>query len=109
MLHECPLLKIEDILQFFPEYVQIDQFKDEICQSLRDCNDRITDLKDEMDKYTRSAERIRGDITSLRNRFGRVKANQVCELCKLPVLQEQFFLFPCMHAFHFDCLVVEVR
>ena len=27
VLHECPLLKIEDILPFFPDFVTIDHFK----------------------------------------------------------------------------------
>lgn len=39
------LVKIEDILPFFPDFVIIDDFKNEICQSLEDYNDKIERLK----------------------------------------------------------------
>lgn len=39
------LLKIEDILPFFPDFVHIDEFKDAICSSLEEYNRQIEDLK----------------------------------------------------------------
>ncbi len=38
-----------------------------------------------------------------------LKTRQTCELCSEPVLQSDFYLFPCLHAFHAACLVNEVR
>jgi hypothetical protein len=74
-------LKIEDILPFFPDFVKIADFKDEICDSLDHYNDHIEKLKEEMDEYTQNANLIRKDITQLRNRFGFVGASQKCDLC----------------------------
>lgn len=34
-LKQCPLVKIEDILPFFSDFVTIDHFKDAICTSLQ--------------------------------------------------------------------------
>jgi len=34
-LQQCELLKIEDILPFFSDFVTIDHFKDAICTSLQ--------------------------------------------------------------------------
>jgi hypothetical protein len=34
-LQECDLIKIEDILPFFSDFVTIDHFKDAICTSLQ--------------------------------------------------------------------------
>ena len=34
-LGECPLLRIEDVLPFFPDFVTIDDFKEAICDSLQ--------------------------------------------------------------------------
>ena len=34
-LHQCPQVKIEDILPFFSDFVTIDDFKDAICTSLQ--------------------------------------------------------------------------
>ena len=53
------LLKIEDILPLFPDFVQIDNFKDAICQSLEDYNTQIAGLKSEMDDATRIADALR--------------------------------------------------
>lgn len=39
------LLKIEDILPFFPDFVLIDDFKEAICSSLEEYNDHIEQLK----------------------------------------------------------------
>lgn len=38
-LRSCELLKIEDILPFFSDFVTIDHFKDAICNSLKVKND----------------------------------------------------------------------
>jgi hypothetical protein len=107
-LSQSDLLKIEDILPFFPDFVLIDDFKEEICSSLEDYNRQIDELKREMDEATRSADLLRVDIKQLRSRYGFVAANQKCELCAYPVLSRQFYLFPCQHAYHADCLTREV-
>ena len=44
-LKECPSVKIEDILPFFPDFVTIDHFKSAIVESLQDYSKHITDLK----------------------------------------------------------------
>ena len=68
-VHDCELLKIEDILPFFPDFVLIDDFKDEICAALEDYNIHIEELKAEMEEATKSAESIRDDIRELRCRW----------------------------------------
>ncbi len=88
-LEECSLLKIEDILPFFPDFVTIDHFKvpshihphtliphpdmtphiqDAICSSLTDYNSHIDDLKIEMKGATDSAKNIRADIQEIRHK-----------------------------------------
>ena len=37
------LIKIEDVLPLFPDFVQIDDFKEAICQSLADYNEQIAE------------------------------------------------------------------
>lgn len=53
------LLKIENILPLFPDFVQIDNFKEAICQSLEDYNSQIAGLKSEMDDVTRISDALR--------------------------------------------------
>lgn len=108
-LNHCDsVLKIEDILPFFPDFVLIDDFKEEICNSLEDYNRHIEELKEEMDEATKSANLIRQDIKQLRNKYGFVRVNQACELCQMPILVRNFYLFPCQHVYHADCLINEM-
>ena len=62
------LLKIEDILPFFPDFALIDDFKEAICASLEEYNRQIEDLKAEMNEATRGADNIRRDIAALAQR-----------------------------------------
>ena len=68
-LKHSDLLKIEDVLPFFPDFVLIDDFKEEICRALEEYNEHIEGLRGEMDEAMRSAESIRLDIRELRNRY----------------------------------------
>lgn len=54
-LHAGGLLKIEDILPFFPDFVTIDNFKGAITDSLTRYNRQIEELKAEMDEATEIA------------------------------------------------------
>lgn len=107
-LHDCELLKIEDILPFFPDFVTIDHFKDAIVTSLQEYNHHIEQLKEEMDDATKSAEEIRKEIQSFRNKYAFVSATDKCAACNFPLMARSFYLFPCHHKFHSDCLIGEV-
>ncbi|KAM0793369.1 hypothetical protein ACM66B_000824 [Microbotryomycetes sp. NB124-2] len=107
-LDSAELVKIEDVLPFFPDFVVVDDFKEEICNALEDYSSHIERLKKEMDDATQSAEEIKRDIADLRNRFVVVDANDKCASCALQLLTRQFYVFPCQHLFHADCLINEV-
>jgi len=98
------VLKIADVLPLFPDFVLIDDFKDDICAALEDYNVSIQDLKKEMDDATQTAESIRLDVRQLRDRFAVVTLGEECRFCRQPVLSRQFYIFACGHAFHVDCL-----
>lgn len=104
-LEDTDLLKIEDILPFFPDFVVIDDFKDDICTALEGYSAHIELLKGEMDEATRNAESIKKDIVGLKNRFVTLEAGERCSTCSYPLLIRQFYVFPCQHSFHADCLI----
>ncbi|XP_063825153.1 vacuolar protein sorting-associated protein 18 homolog isoform X1 [Ostrinia nubilalis] len=108
-LKECPLIKIEDILPFFSDVVTIDHFREPICQSLEEYNTQIEELKSEMEEATRSAEYVRSEIQSFRNRSVLVMVSDACCLCDIALLLRPFYLFPCGHKFHSDCLLSEIQ
>ncbi|XP_065192969.1 vacuolar protein sorting-associated protein 18 homolog [Sycon ciliatum] len=107
-LSECDLLKIEDILPFFPDFVTIDDFKEAICNALQEYNEHIESLKGNMHAATHSAQGIRADIQEMRNKYGVVSASENCCICSYPLLTRSFYLFPCQHVYHSDCLIQEV-
>ncbi|KAH6684324.1 vacuolar protein sorting protein-like protein DigA [Halenospora varia] len=103
-LKRCDLLKIEDLIPFFPDFVVIDDFKEEICTALEDYSRNIDALKKEMDESSQTATNIKIDIAALDHRYAIVEPGEKCYICSLPLLSRQFFVFPCQHAFHSDCL-----
>lgn len=103
-LKRCELLKIEDLIPFFPDFVTIDDFKEEICSALEDYSRNIDNLKKEMDESSRTSTNIKIDIAALDHRYAIVEPGEKCYECGYPLLSRQFFVFPCQHAFHSDCL-----
>lgn len=114
-----PLLTIEDVLPFFPDFTLLDPFRSDVCHALDEHAARIEALQREMDAAARSAEHIREDIKQLGRRFVTVEADEGCGFgCgRGPILGQgeggggggngngQFYVFPCRHCFHADCLV----
>ncbi|KAJ5586330.1 hypothetical protein N7450_006117 [Penicillium hetheringtonii] len=107
-LGRCELLRIEDLIPFFPDFVVIDDFKDEICTALEEYSRHIDELRREMDNSAQTARQIRSEIAGLDSRYAIVEPGEKCWICSLPLLSRQFFVFPCQHAFHSDCLGKEV-
>lgn len=108
-LENTDLLKIEDILPFFPDFVVIDDFKEEIAHALEGYSNHIETLKNEMNEATQTAESIKQDVVALKNRFLTIDAGEQCSVCSQLLLSRQFYVFPCRHSFHADCLVTLVR
>ncbi|XP_059629451.1 vacuolar sorting protein 18 [Cornus florida] len=119
------LLKIEDILPFFPDFALIDDFKEAICSSLEDYNKQIEQLKQEMNDATHGADNIRNDINALAQRYAIIKRDEDCGVCRRKILttggeyrmarsytsmgsMAPFYVFPCEHAFHAPCLIAHV-
>lgn len=61
-------MKIEDVLPLFPDVVVIDDLKEAIVNSVEEYNRCIESLKEEMDRHTEQAARIRQDLSSLTKR-----------------------------------------
>jgi len=103
-LKRCDLLRIEDLIPFFPDFVVIDDFKEEICSALEDYGLNIEVLKKEIEDSSQTSANIKVDIAALDHRYAIVEPGEKCYVCGLPLLSRQFFVFPCQHAFHSDCL-----
>lgn len=87
----------------------IDDFKDEICSALEENSHQIDRLKQQMDDSARSSQSIQSSISDLGRRYAVIQAGESCSICGYPLLSRQFYVFPCRHAFHADCLVNKLK
>ncbi|XP_059616594.1 vacuolar protein sorting-associated protein 18 homolog isoform X2 [Phlebotomus argentipes] len=104
LLQECDLLRIEDLLPFFSDFERIDHFKEAICDALKEYNLKIQEQRRDMDESAKSAEKVRAELQSFRNRSVTISASDQCTICSAALLVRPFFVFPCGHKFHEDCL-----
>ncbi|KAH9632081.1 hypothetical protein HF086_015285 [Spodoptera exigua] len=75
--------------------------------ALQENNNQIEEMKAEMEEAIAAAEYVRAEIQSFRNRSVTVLVSDVCCLCDIALLLRPFYLFPCGHRFHSDCLMQE--
>ncbi|XP_053690859.1 vacuolar protein sorting-associated protein 18 homolog [Sabethes cyaneus] len=104
ILKECDLLRIEDLLPYFSDFQKIDHFKEAICESLKEYNIRIQEQRKDMEESAKSAERVRSELQTFRNRSVTIGAQEQCAICGVYLLLKPFFIFHCGHKFHGDCL-----
>lgn len=100
------VLRIEDILEYLPDFSEIDHFKEEIYSTLEEYANRVEGMKEEMEELSNSAEAIEMELLSVTTRGLGVKTNQTCECCSHGLFGKQFYLFPCGHGYHEDCMVL---
>lgn len=104
LLKQCDLLKIEDLLPFFPDFQKIGHIKEAICDSLKEYNKKIQEQKKEMEECAEAAENVRKSIQSFKNRSVTISSQDKCSGCGTYLLLKTFCIFPCSHKFHSDCL-----
>ena len=65
---QTPILKIEDILPFFKDFVTINDFKDRIVDSLEAYDKKIDKLNMQIAEYGKAADKVHEDMDALRSR-----------------------------------------
>ncbi|KAF6779624.1 hypothetical protein AHF37_00836 [Paragonimus kellicotti] len=109
LLRECPLLKLEDILPYFRDFVTIDQFKDAICAALDSYHQRIEEVKREMHVTMQSTNALRKQLDCLRYSYEELDVDSRCAHCNHVLILRAFYVFPCGHHFHTSCLIELVQ
>jgi len=95
-------LNIEDILPHLPDFVEMKDFKNDVLKSLENHNKEIERLKQDMVRYTRSADDLRGDIERQTRQPATCTSSNLCDLSDKPILGHKFLLFPCTHVFRVE-------
>lgn len=112
VLKDCgpEVLSIEDVLPFLPDFTQIDQIKDEICDALTSYSSKIEGLLKEMNECDQTCDALRDEISRLRTHRMQMKADARCALTNTLVLNagEPFYVFPSGYVFLESALKTEV-
>lgn len=112
VLKDCgpDVLSIEDVLPFLPDFAQIDQIKNEICDALTSYSSKIEGLLKEMNECDQTCDTLRDEISRLRTHRMQMKADARCALTDALVLNagEPFYVFPSGYVFLESALKTEV-
>ncbi|KAG7794974.1 hypothetical protein KL929_004439 [Ogataea haglerorum] len=109
LMEKCDLLTMKDLLPLFPDFVVIDDFKDEIVRSLESLSNDMENLSTEMTASLNQSEKISRKMEEFQqDRFQIIEPNESCGLCGKILVIRKFIVFPCLHSFHQDCLVREI-
>lgn len=98
VLKDCgpDVLSIEDVLPFLPDFAQIDQFKDEICDALASYSSKIEHYIKEMNECDQTCDTLRDELSRLRSVGVQVRTNARCAFTNKNVMEsgEPFYAFP---------------
>ncbi|KAL7554204.1 hypothetical protein ACHAWF_018898 [Thalassiosira exigua] len=98
VLKDCgpDILSIEDVLPFLPDFAQIDQFKDEICNALASYSSKIDELLKEMNECDLACDALRDELSRLKITGTQVRSDARCAFTNKYVLEEgkPFYAFP---------------
>lgn len=61
-----------------------------------------------MDESAKSAEIVRNELQTFRNRSVVIGGQDLCSICNVYLLLKPFFIFHCGHKFHSECLEKQV-
>ncbi|KAI6184393.1 Vacuolar protein sorting-associated protein 18-like protein [Aphelenchoides bicaudatus] len=103
------VIKIQDILSFFPEFTKIEYFKQPLCDCLKEHALKIQELQKEMSYVSESATQIQSHIEKAKSNVTVVKAGEKCNHCSHQLLSKPFFIFNCRHFLHYDCTIEYLR
>ena len=82
--------------------------KEHLCDCLNDYNDKIQNLKKELEEYSNNSEILRKQQRKLKHDHISINPSQMCDLCYKPVFEREFLVFPCSHAFHRICIYTKL-
>ena len=59
IISEFNVLKVEDLLDLFPENAEVSEMKEHLCNCLDDYDDKIKGLQGQIEKHSQNTEQLR--------------------------------------------------
>lgn len=105
IIRENNVLKVEDLLDLFPQKAEVSDMKEHLCNCLDDYEEKIKELRSQIEKHSHNTELLRSQRRHQKNRHITINPAQNCNICFGTVFDNRdFFVYPCQHAFHRECI-----
>ncbi|KGT65833.1 hypothetical protein MEK_04828, partial [Candida albicans 12C] len=106
-INNVSMLDLKDLLPLFPETISINNFKDEIVESLNEYNKRIVHLSLDMNNSSEHLREMKKKVicNKKKTNVAIIEPGEPCRKCGKLLVQKNFVYFPnCHHAFHNECM-----
>jgi len=105
IIEESKILKIEDVLPYITDSIQIDEFKQQIKKCIVDYESNIKKLKDDINDYNTTSENLKNNIKKIKNKSIEMKSTTCkCDICQEYIKDKKVFVFPCGHILDANCI-----
>lgn len=108
ILDSNEILTMRDLLPLFDEFTTVANLKEELVKSLERHNQEMLQISQEIKNSIKIKKEIVEDIESLKQRYQVLEPGASCDCCGQVLQTRKFFVFPCGHNFHTDCLIKEI-
>ena len=108
LTEKTEVLKIDEIIPLFDPNLKIEIFKGNICQQLKVYSQEIDNLKQEMDSLANQSNEWNKELAMMKGNYFQFDSHHKCEICEKYLLGSIFYIFPCLHGYHRNCLLQEL-
>ncbi|CCH58213.1 hypothetical protein TBLA_0A04170 [Henningerozyma blattae CBS 6284] len=106
IIHESnEILTIRDLLPLFNQFTTIANLKEELIKSLETHGQSMTQVSEDIKQSIKMKKIIVQDIEMFKQRYVMLEPRVSCSHCNMILQTRKFFVFPCNHSFHTDCLI----
>ncbi|PRT53043.1 Vacuolar protein sorting-associated protein 18 [Wickerhamiella sorbophila] len=109
VLAESGNLSIEELLQLLPDFESLGDFAPNVIRGLEKSSRELKKINEEMTQSLLAGRNMQSQSDDLKKRYVLVEQGEDCQTCHFSLLTRKFYVFPCQHGFHFDCLIKELE
>ncbi|OAF70681.1 Vacuolar protein sorting-associated protein 18, partial [Intoshia linei] len=104
------IVQINDVIQYLPDFLTIDNLKNSIIDSLQQYNSSIELINKDISSLNINCNKVKKMIEKSQKRSYTISPDKKCSSCDCELLDiNEFYLFSCSHIFHTDCLYDEIK
>lgn len=101
-------LTIQDLLPLFDEFTTIANLKEELIKGLQHHSNSMSEITTSIERSIKVKHEIEKDMEFFKKRFQNLTPGDSCNTCGKFLLSRKFYVFPCGHNFHTDCMVKDI-